>query len=166
MNNILPSFKVALTALLVGLLSACASISSEGDNAANRGDWAAAEKLYTQAIRSGEHEAWNNLGVVRSKQKNHAGANQAFHMAARYGDPVAVENLQKRGLPVPAPDLLHAVKMQQALSDAQLANSLANIPTRRSAAPAAPPGPVICNTTVGTMGANVGMDQRATTVCR
>jgi hypothetical protein len=95
--------------VLVAALTGCATPTvSLGYAAAQRGDWATAERLALQSIRDGDDVglAWNNLGFVYAKTGRRDMAVRAWSMGARYGDTTAQANLVSAGQPVPAPDLI------------------------------------------------------------
>lgn len=97
----------ALTALLLALLAGCANYATEQANAYRRGDFAQAERLALQAIRSGHEldKSWFNLGLTYQRTGRQAQAIRAYTMGARYGDPRSQQALVSLNQPVPAADL-------------------------------------------------------------
>lgn len=105
----LKSLLKASVAVLAGvLLSACTSLHQEGMNAFQSGNTALAEQKILAAIRGGDVDAWNNLGVIYERTGRQELANRAYQMAARYGNATAQQNLIAKGLPVPPADLRKA----------------------------------------------------------
>jgi hypothetical protein len=95
--------------VLVAVLTGCATPTVNLSHAAaQRGDWAATERLALQSIQEGDNVglAWNNLGVAYLKTGRRDAGLRALNMGARYGDTMAQTNLVSAGQPVPAPDLI------------------------------------------------------------
>lgn len=65
---------------------------------------------------------FNNAGVALFNLGDKNGAKDWITVAARYGDPTAISNLSKNGLPVPEPDLLR--KQQEAKSSDNVGTAL------------------------------------------
>ncbi len=98
------------------LLSGCATRMQMAERAVQEKRFADAERMYSAEISAGKNVAlaWNNLGVVYMRSGRPQMAVKAYTMAARYGDPVAQQNLVSMKLPVPPADLAHIVAQRDA----------------------------------------------------
>lgn len=99
------SFKAALLLLSLAALPGCSSMSERTVYALNAGNFALAEQNAMAAIQEGDPYGWNNLGVVYARTGRRDEAVKAYTMAARYGIPVAQQNLIVLNQPVPTADL-------------------------------------------------------------
>lgn len=97
-----------LAALLFVALSGCANYATQQANAYNRGNFAEAERLAIEAIRTGNEvdKSWFNLGLIYERKGQRDQAVKAYTMSARYGNQRAPGALATLGAPVPAPDLV------------------------------------------------------------
>lgn len=110
-NCIRSATVVLVAAIFSGLMTGCASVNDQGLKALQRGDFATAERLFTSAFQQGEPVGANNLGVVYERTGKAERAREAYRLAARYGVPIAQQNLMRLGEAVPAADL--AVRRQE-----------------------------------------------------
>ena len=100
---------------VLALLTGCAtSPTDEGLRALNAGDVNRAEALFQQGIDQGDVAAINNLGVVWQRRGDRARAVAYYTRAARYGFPLAQQNLRNLGEDVPAVDLAHLAPVPRA----------------------------------------------------
>lgn len=97
------TYGLVLSAVLC--FSGCASTGQLGINALNAGNLVAAQIHFERAIQEGDTSSWNNLGVVYQRSGRMEMAVSAYTLGARYGDPVAQQNLVLLGKPVPPVDL-------------------------------------------------------------
>ncbi len=120
-----------VTALL--LLSSCATFepAQQGMDymAANQNQLA--YNTFVQCANTGNPACWNNLGVMYQQGRigNGPDLNAAishYTMAARYGLPIAQQNLAALGAPVPPADLA-AIQMQQQAQANQTAGQLGSL---------------------------------------
>ena len=104
--------KIFIAVLLIVFLSGCALPLNQGWDAYQAGNTALAEQHLTRAINIDDRpgEAWNLLAVIYDRTNRSDQAIRALQMGARHGDPQAQQNLVKKGLPVPSPDLRKAAK--------------------------------------------------------
>jgi Flp pilus assembly protein TadD len=93
------------------LLTGCATYNADGVQALNRGDSSAAERLFMQGVERGDPMSINNMGVVYERRGDRNAAIQNYTLAARWGVPIAQQNLARLGQPVPPADL--AAQRQQ-----------------------------------------------------
>lgn len=135
--------KLILAALLAALLSACTTLNQEGLSAMNAGNMKLAEQKLLAAVREGDSDGWNNLGVLYDRTGRRALADRAFQMSARYGNATAQQNLVARGLPVPAADLRKAEADTSPFMIEMLRQSAA-----RNQSPS-PSGPRFCDSKAG-----------------
>lgn len=84
----------------------------------NSGNYQAAYNQFFACAQSGDPYCINNIGVMYDKGYMQGGANpetaiQYYTLAARYGVPVAQQNLIRHGQPVPPADLQAAYELKQ-----------------------------------------------------
>lgn len=141
--------------ILCAILTGCAFPPSHyqtGSQALSAGDFKTAETELNAAIAAGDPSAWNNLGVLYARTGRTSQAISAYHMGARHGDPVAQQNLVKRGFPVPPVDLKASSSSSsdgwaaalKAFNDGKNGNSYF-----RPSSPSPSRGPVFCDSTKG-----------------
>lgn len=135
--------KFLLAILLAAVLSACATLNQEGLSAMNAGNLKLAEQKLLAAVRQGDSDAWNNLGVLYDRTGRRPLADRAFLMSARYGNATAQQNLVARGLPVPAADLRKA----EADSSAFMVEMMRQSAARNQSS--SPSGPKFCDSKAG-----------------
>lgn len=128
--------------LLAALLAGCATHNQDGINALNRGDLSTAERLFSQGASQGDPMSLNNLGVVYERRGDRAMAISYYTLSARWGVPLAAQNLARLGAPVPSPDLAMARDQRNAAQSAATADFIRaiNPPPR----PLSPPTDVSC----------------------
>lgn len=146
-----------LALFVVFALSACATRMQMAEQAIHQKRFADAERMYSEEISYGNNVAlaWNNLGVVYMRSGRPQMAAKAYTMAARYGDPVAQQNLVAMKLPVPPADLAHIAAQRDAERRAAnnealmlLLGAAATAQQQRARAPAyQPPTQVSCTST-------------------
>ncbi len=158
--------KLAILTLIVAL-SGCADHHRIAQDARNRGDLRSEEHHLSIAARQGDGAAWNDLGVLYTKQGRQQLAVEAFIMGARYGDPTARRNLAARNLAIPAADL--AARRTDALAEGLNAFTQGYTGTRPSQEPNVrlePSGPssATCDARQTSMGR--GMNQTFQINCR
>jgi hypothetical protein len=129
-----------LIALFVVLMTGCATMQP-GIDALNRGDLAAAEADFQQALRNGDTMAWNNLGVVYQRRGDTAKAIAHYTMGARWGHQLSQQNLAALGAPIPAADL---AAQRARTNAADTANTL-QIMRALQPAPSAHRPPISCS---------------------
>lgn len=143
--------------IICAVLAGCATSPSHyqlGSQALSAGDLKTAETELNAAIASGDSSAWNNLGVLYVRTGRTSQAISAYQMGARHGDPVAQQNLVKRGLPVPPADLKASSSSSssadgwaaalKAFNDGKNGNSYS-----RPSSSSPSRGPVFCDSTKG-----------------
>lgn len=119
--------RLLATCVLVAALAGCATYNADGVEALNRGDLATAEQHFMEGVRRGDPMSINNLGVVYERRNEVQSAIYQYTLAARYGVPLAQQNLARLGQPVPAADLAVARAQQQAANAANAAAAAALI---------------------------------------
>lgn len=130
--------KRLLTSVIAVALAGCASSQYEsGTEALKAGNYARAEMLLTQAVKDGDDpaESWNNLGVAYQRQGKIEQSKQAYTMAARYGNPLAQQNLQKMNAPIPNADLAHTINGDGAIGAAYVIGIGSTLRNRNKADP-------------------------------
>lgn len=133
--------KVTCSLLVVALfLSGCAtlSLSQEGMNYQNVGNYSAALAVYRQGASQGDPYCINNIGVMYENGQiddlpQVEMAVRQYQLAARYGLPNAQQNLVRLGREVPPADLQSVYETEQAkqqqiaAQNAQLAGQLGTV---------------------------------------
>ncbi len=120
---------------LAGCVSPAAIKIDQGTEAANRGDLATAEALVREGLQLGPTAAEravgiNNLGTFALRRGDRDEAIRAWTLAARMGDPSAIQNLYSERAPVPTADLaVQASSGGGSDIDSALLLYLANQPT-------------------------------------
>ncbi len=105
-EKVMKHMKIMLYLIGTILVAGCSSMTNDGLNAYNRGNYDRAFQLWTQAAQHGEPVAMNNLGTLyQNVYKNIDKAVDWYTLAARYGETTAQINLQNLGKPVPPADL-------------------------------------------------------------
>jgi len=128
---------IALALFITGCASQAELKIEEGRSAALRGDLVGAEALMVEALKlqptyAERGRALNNLGTIALRRGDGEEAARAWTLAARMGDPTAVQNLIEHRLDVPAPDLVpQATASSGGAADAALLLFLAGNQSRR-----------------------------------
>lgn len=112
------------------LLNGCATFnpSQSGINALNAGNYQQAYNTFLQCAQAGDPFCINNIGAMYENGQMQGGRNvaeaiQYYALAARYGIPVAQQNLSRLGQPIPPADLQYQYQ-QQLLIEQQAAAEL------------------------------------------
>lgn len=100
-------------------LAGCAAPSQQGLNFMNAGNFQAAYNVFSQCAANGDPYCINNIGVMYHRGQMQGGVNvteavKYYTLAARYGIPIAQQNLRALGRPVPPADLQAGYQYQQA----------------------------------------------------
>lgn len=103
MNQLLRGF---VAAALVSAVAGCATHpTNAGVSALQAGDLRRAEILFQEGIDKGDVPAINNMGVLWQRRGDRERAAHYYRRAARYGYPLAQQNLRALGEDVPEADL-------------------------------------------------------------
>jgi len=123
-----------LVLVLAALTSACAGLhpAQQGLNLMNEGNHQAAYDTLSACAQAGDPYCTNNLGVMYDRGYMAGGrdvvtAAHYYTLAARYGVPIAQQNLIALGRPVPLADLQAAYQqrlIQKQQAEAELAHAL------------------------------------------
>ena len=123
-----------LVLVFAALASACAGLSpaQQGVNLMNQGNHQAAYDTLSACAQAGDPYCINNLGVMYDRGYMAGGrdvvtAVHYYTLAARYGVPIAQQNLIAHGRPIPAADLQAAYQqrlIQQQQAEAELGYQL------------------------------------------
>lgn len=112
-------------ALMSSVLAGCASNPSQvGINFLRANNYEAAYNVWKTCADQGDSYCINNLGTMYENGQVEGGRNTPkaaayYSLAARYGLPIAQQNLMRLGYEIPAADLAAVVAQQQAVQQQQ-----------------------------------------------
>lgn len=119
-----------VTSSILALLAGCAttSPSQHGLNLRNAGSFQAAYDVWKSCADQGDPYCINNIGTMYENGQMQGGQNLTvavayYNLAARYGLPIAQQNLMRLGQTVPSADLAAIAAQQQANQQAQQAQN-------------------------------------------
>lgn len=123
---------INIIAIVCLLLTGCVSLSQQGMDSLNAGQYQAAYNAFNQCALQGDSYCINNIGFMYEKGHMDDGedldkAIEYYTWAARYGNQIARNNLVVHGEEVPAVDLVAQVRQAVNPNDAANAQLLQSI---------------------------------------
>lgn len=113
-----------LIILIALFLFGCVSSLEKGNNAYMKNQYREAAKHYAACGKAGNAVCINNLGYIHQKYGNTERAIEHYRLAARMGEPYAINNLKSLGEPVPVADLANKKEQNTSTSILPLLNAI------------------------------------------